>query len=1225
MLWKTCFDLKTLNQAFALNRMGYVHISSYERTLIKASVRDAIWYDVTVDMSQPNAFLMECSCPRSQRTDLNYCRHMAAVLYCAGIPSSETETAPPARPALVPNPFRLKDTDTAQSDYRSLYHYFRLQDITSSLLFYDDVVEEAKKLAASRSFIPANVSSGYSSYYSTDEPVLTASAFVDQKPGSRAHLRMILSKDRILMADCGVRSCGCQFGRFSLLNNPQPVCAHLTALLFYLKQYLDSHSLGDATSAAAAQVFSLAGTFRHNAPASGAAAQAANVRLEPRLKADRGSLSVDFKVGTDRLYLVRKLPDLVKLAESGGVLALGKNSYLDFSVHSFSKESEAYYQFIKLCVEDEAIRVQTHSGLGHGASSWSSEAIRSEIPLFGDRLDRFYALTEGRTIPAAFPEKTPDHLFFTGGELRLNLEIHDLGTDDGVFDGIRADVDIPQLYSGVVQDYIIQEDRFLSISHENTRRLKPLLDVRPGPLDPLKIGRRSLASFFHHLLPSMEPYVEITSIDSQRYLDYLPPEVRFAFYLDAEENDITCRLQAIYGEDIFPLAPESHDRPELAAFRDLYAESDTLNYLQTLFPVFKEDEGVFSCSRDDNTIYNLLENGVRHLMNLGEVHTTDRFLALRIRRKWGFSVGVSVENDLMDMQILSDDISPQELLDILKSYRQKKKFHRLKNGDFISLETDSAETLGLLFESLHITPKEFVRGRMQVPAYRALYLDQMLLNHQEVTAARDRTFKALIKEFKTIGDSDFEVPASVQSIVRPYQVYGFRWLMTLRASHFGGILADDMGLGKTLQMICVLLAAREEGKLSPSLVTCPASLVYNWLEELRRFAPALKAAPVVGPKAARTALLSDCAEYDVLVTSYDLLKRDIDDYEGLCFDSHILDEAQYVKNPQSAAAKAVKIIRSSHRYALTGTPIENRLSELWSIFDFLMPGFLYSYEQFRRDFELPIIRDEDDGARDQLKRMVSPFILRRLKADVLKDLPDKLEEIRYASFEDEQRRLYDGQVVRMTNMLRDASDEEFRKNRIQTLAELTRIRQLCCDPSLLFQEYDGGSAKREALMELVREAMEGGHRMLIFSQFTSMLALIEEDLKAAQIPYYLITGSTPKEERSALVSRFNRDDTPVFLISLKAGGTGLNLTGADVVIHYDPWWNLAVQTQATDRAHRIGQTKVVSVFKLIARGTIEEKIVEIQETKKNLADEILGQEGGTLTHMTREDLLELLS
>ena len=320
----------------------------------------------------------------------------------------------------------------------------------------------------------------------------------------------------------------------------------------------------------------------------------------------------------------------------------------------------------------------------------------------------------------------------------------------------------------------------------------------------------------------------------------------------------------------------------------------------------------------------------------------------------------------------------------------------------------------------------------------------------------------------------------------------------------------------------------------------------------------------------------------------------------------------------------MKIIQSKIRFALTGTPIENRLSELWSIFDYLMPGFLYGYDVFKKEMESPIAKSKDEDATKRLKRMVSPFILRRLKQDVLKDLPDKMEEVRYAKMEQAQQHLYDAQVVHMLDTINGQSDESFQKNKIQVLSELTKIRQICCDPSLLLEDYDGESAKREACMDLIRSAIEGEHKILLFSQFTSMLELLEKDLHKEKIAYYKITGATPKEKRLELVSAFNEDETPVFLISLKAGGTGLNLIGADVVIHYDPWWNLAVQNQATDRAHRIGQTKVVSVYKLIVKNSIEEKILRMQESKKNLADEILSGENGGIANMSKQELLELL-
>ena len=320
----------------------------------------------------------------------------------------------------------------------------------------------------------------------------------------------------------------------------------------------------------------------------------------------------------------------------------------------------------------------------------------------------------------------------------------------------------------------------------------------------------------------------------------------------------------------------------------------------------------------------------------------------------------------------------------------------------------------------------------------------------------------------------------------------------------------------------------------------------------------------------------------------------------------------------------MKIIRSKHRFALTGTPIENRLSELWSIFDFLMPGFLYGYETFRSELEKPITKKTEEEAAIRLRRMVAPFVLRRMKSEVLKDLPDKVEESRMVRFGQEQQRLYDAQIVRMKDMLKDETEESYRRSKIQILAELTRIRQICCDPSLLFEGYEGGSAKLEACVDLLNSAVEGGHRVLLFSQFTSMLDLIKIRLKEEGLQWYEITGETPKKERLRLVDTFNTGDVPVFLISLRAGGTGLNLTGADIVIHYDPWWNAAAQNQATDRAHRIGQEKVVNVYKLIVKDSIEEKIQQLQEKKLALADEIIGGETVSFSSLSKEELLQLI-
>ena len=363
---------------------------------------------------------------------------------------------------------------------------------------------------------------------------------------------------------------------------------------------------------------------------------------------------------------------------------------------------------------------------------------------------------------------------------------------------------------------------------------------------------------------------------------------------------------------------------------------------------------------------------------------------------------------------------------------------------------------------------------------------------------------------------------------------------------------------------------------------------------------------------------------DVVITSYDLLRRDVEWYEKIRFGYQILDEAQYIKNHTTQAAKSVKEIKAGFKLALTGTPIENRLSELWSIFDYLMPGFLYSYNRFRTDFEIPIVQAKSEADTERLKKMIRPFILRRLKKDVLKDLPDKLEENIVVKFSKEQEELYKAHVGRLKALLDNQTGEEFAKGKVQVLSELTRLRQICCEPSLVYENYMGESAKLQACVEMLKNAVEGGHKVLVFSQFTTMLSQLQRQMRIENIPYFSLIGSTVKENRAKMVEKFNAGEVPVFFISLKAGGTGLNLTAADIVIHYDPWWNVAVQNQATDRAHRIGQKNVVTVYKLIAKDTIEEKIVKLQERKKELAEQLLDGEGSGLAGMTKEELLELL-
>ena len=688
---------------------------------------------------------------------------------------------------------------------------------------------------------------------------------------------------------------------------------------------------------------------------------------------------------------------------------------------------------------------------------------------------------------------------------------------------------------------------------------------------------------------------------------------------------IGAKLLAVYGDKKYNVLK----RPEEGEVRELAEELRVRSLVEPYFNGFGMGDTVFVLSYDEELLYELLTGGLQRLSAYMAIYTSEEFRGLRVIAPPAVSVGVALKSDLLELTLSSKEMKPEELAYLLTKYDRKKKYIRLKNGEFLELGDDGIGLLAELRETLHLTEAKLKSGCVQIPKYRAMYLDAALKSSQKLSVEKNREFKGIVRNMKTIEDSDYEVPETLKTIMRSYQKTGFLWLKTLRENGFGGILADDMGLGKTLQVISLLLSEQEGGEGGAhgqrrSLIVCPASLVYNWKKELERFAPQLSARVIVGLAAERARLVAQSAEGEILITSYDLLKRDAHLYQDMVFAIQVIDEAQYIENPGTQAAKGVKGISAAFKLALTGTPIENRLSELWSIFDYLMPGFLYTYQRFRQEMELPIVTSSDEDKMKRLQRMIRPFVLRRLKSEVLSDLPEKLEENVYARLEGEQRALYDAHAQRMKELLSEKSDKEFRTEKLQILSELTKLRQLCCDPSLLFEGYQGGSAKLEMCMELLLNAVQGGHKILLFSQFTSMLDRLGERLKSEGVRYYMLTGAVGKEQRMQMVESFAQDDVSVFCISLKAGGTGLNLTAADIVIHYDPWWNVAVQNQATDRAHRIGQKNVVTVYRLVSEGTIEEKILAMQERKRQLAEQVLNGDGMDSASFTREELLELL-
>lgn len=1052
---------------------------------------------------------------------------------------------------------------------------------------------------------------------------------VGNEKGRRFAIMLMFKSDKVMHTNCGCPSCRSRYGWY----RESKECAYVAAAALQVRDYLSEHDVGDSTDK---QGMSLMSRFRQRQAGrtvAKALSQEESMTLEPRLARDEDGLEVSFRYGAARKYVIKDMGAFCELVKREERAVYGSKTELPHGENVLDERGRKWYSFIQRVVQEDQKAGERQMRKSSPWGYYSRGSLKfPALDLMGGRLDQFYELMGDAVIE--YEDKTDYQknkrvLRCAEETPHIRMQIAPLTRGPKkVFQGLEVVCDMPEFYEGQKAAYFIRDDRLCRVELETLDRVRPLMEQAWNGRAKFTIGKKNLSEFYYSVLPVFSDALELVETDPDTIQANLPPRVEFVFYLDAPGNDLTCRIEAQYGEQkvsCLDYYREDVDVREFPAFRMTEREQEVVFCAQQLFPEVDVEQDELKCERQEDTIYEILSRGLDTLAELGEIRCTDRFNRLNILKKLSVSVGVSVSQGLLNLEIDSTDVSREELLDILKSYRIHRKFHRLKNGDFLNLEdNENLDMLAEMLDTMRISPKEFVKGKMQLPLYRTLYLDRMLEENAEVYSRRDSYFRNLVKEFKTVGDADYEEPASLQKIMRNYQKTGYKWLRVLAARHFGGILADEMGLGKTLQMISVLLAAKNEGAAGTSVIVCPAALVYNWVEEFARFAPELAVQAVTGTQEARRQLIAEASRYDVVVTSYDLLKRDVDQYEDITFLYEVIDEAQYIKNHTTAAAKAVKVLKSTYRFALTGTPIENSLSELWSIFDYLMPGFLYGYETFRREFELPVVKYNDEGAMKRLQRMAGPFILRRCKNDVLKDLPDKIEESRYVQLEDEQRKLYDAQVVHMQNMLARQNNEEFSKNKLKVLAELMRLRQICCDPSLCFEKYDGESAKLDSCMELIESAMDGGHRILLFSQFTSMIEILQESLRKKGVEFYTITGATPKEKRVQLVKAFNEGAVPVFLISLKAGGVGLNLTGADVVIHYDPWWNLAVQNQATDRAHRIGQTKIVTVYKLIVRKSIEEKIQKLQETKRSLAEQILDAETSDIGSMSREELLELL-
>lgn len=1103
------------------------------------------------------------------------------------------------------------------------YHYFNFKSIESSLYIDAKTHMEGKRLIKNEKIELAHVSNGYVQTEFYDYEPVSKFVFISKEKSiysQKIKVELIISQDEILSAKCSCDNCD---GFYYWMSNNK-ACKYKSAAKDLAIEYLKNNNTIDSTDAAGQQLINdFAGKARSQIISQSRQLDE-SLKIEPRIIMKDNELQIDFKVGSTKMFKISDLIHFVELVRSSESEKYGTNTMINHGIQNFTEESRRWVNFIQDSV-DEEMRIRE----GVAESTWSSVKKKKMgcVPLYGWKIDQMYKLIDGN--PVKYENRDiKKRTMMTVKQKNPSIKIHiEPVIIDDVFQGIYVIIKSDQIFFGTETAYYIDADEgyLCRITDEYYKQMEPVLRQAKLGGAEFEIGRNNLQEFYYNVLPMLDEYADVTEKNSKQIEQYLLPETRFAFYLDAQDNDVDCKVTAKYGDNEYSCFDILKKRTsELEKCRVKIKEQEIMYRLENLFPVKDIENERFCCGTDEEKVFDIISGGVDELAKYGDVYCTKRFKNINSSKKPKLNLGISVSGGMLELDVLTEDLSNEELLELLKNYKKHSRYYRFKSGEFIEIGDSSLQMLFEMMEAMHMTPKEFVKGKMHLPLYRTLYLDKMLEEHSEVYNTRDQQFRQIVKNMKAANDSDFEVPASLDKTMRNYQKNGFRWMKTLESCNFCGILADDMGLGKTLQTIALILAAKEEGKRGTSIVIAPASLVYNWREEFTKFAPGLNVYTLAGKADEREELIKDYSNADVLITSYDVLKRDIDQYENCEFIYEVIDEAQYIKNQTTAAAKAVKLINSKNRLALTGTPIENRLSELWSIFDYLMPGFLYSYDVFRREYETQIVKYEDKDMTQRLQKMVKPFILRRLKTDVLKDLPDKLEETRVVKFDGEQQKLYDAQVVHMKEEIAKNSEEDFNKNKLKILAELTRIRQICCDPHLCFENYNGQSAKLESCLELIDSAIEADHKILLFSQFTSMLKIIEERLLEKGIRFYKITGATSKKDRIGMVKQFNDDDTPVFLISLKAGGVGLNLTGADMVIHYDPWWNVAVQNQATDRAHRIGQTKKVTVYKMIAKGTIEEKIVKLQETKKDLADSIISGENVGISNLSKEDLMELL-
>lgn len=927
--------------------------------------------------------------------------------------------------------------------------------------------------------------------------------------------------------------------------------------------------------------------------------------------------NINLRVGQDRLYVVKKISDFISQVINDEIVEFGQKFTYDPELHYFNDEDRELMDFLTILYENYDLNS------GHYYRNTYNSTFNGKNMLLGSRsLQKFFDLMEGRNFNIDINGHRIDNTTVVEEKIDLKFKIEEEGRDLLV-SLIDSEVFVP-----LTEDcrYIFSKDTIYKIPLNQARFIGPILnEIRDKDIKAIRVEEALKEVFVSEILLNIQKHTDLTideKVESSIYSEELVSEI----YFDRKGDFIQGRVEFGYGDiKINPFSSKNKIETEKdqILLRDMEKERNILALLEK--GNFKVEDGGFYLE-DEEEIFDFINHIIPKLQKYSGIYYTDSFKDIDLVESDSFSGAFKIDSglDMLAFDFNIDGIDMNELGSIFHALKEKKKYYKLKNGAFLSLENEELNQVYEMMDYLDVGIEEFHQGKLQLPKYRTMYLDKFLDDRDIGFIKKNSEFKKLVMDIKEPDDIEYSLPKSLNADLRDYQKFGFKWIKTLSNYGFGGILADEMGLGKTVQMIAFLLSEKEEKGHGVNLIVVPTSLVYNWEDEINKFAPTLSTIIISGSKPLRSQLIKTASSYDLVITSYPLIRRDIDDYKDIDFRYVVLDEAQHIKNRGSLSAKSVKKLKAKNYFALTGTPMENSLSELWSIFDFLMPGYLLNSKKFTDRFERPIVRDQDNKRLKELNNHIKPFILRRLKKDVLKELPDKIEQKISVDMTDEQKKLYLAYLQAIKGDLSEEVNEKgYGKSHMKILAGLTRLRQLSCHPGVFIEDYKGGSGKLDFLEEIVAEAVSGGHRILIFSQFTTMLAEIRKRLENINIDIMYLDGKTPMIDRGELVKDFNKGQGDVFLISLKAGGTGLNLTSADMVIHFDPWWNPAVEDQATDRAHRIGQENKVQVIKLITKGTIEEKIFKLQEKKKEMIDKVI-REGETLiTKLSEEEIMSL--